>query len=108
MELKPESIATNPFVAAFLGAMVGLRALPGNSLGEKVWNLIGGFAFAAFLGPAFAEWAGFESVKLAAGVIFAFGAVGLVVFGSLIEGIKQTQLGPVILAWISPRNTPKE
>ncbi len=103
MELKPDTLATNPFVAAFLGALVGLRALPGASLPEKLWNLLGGFLFAAFIGPAFAEWAGFVSIKLAAGVIFAFGAAGLVAFGSLIEGIKQTALGPVILAWISPR-----
>ncbi len=103
MELKPESLATNPFAAAFLGALVGLRALPGGSLAEKAWNLLGGFLFAAFLGPAFAEWAGFVSIKLTAGVIFAFGAAGLVAFGSLIEGIKQTAFGPIILAWISPR-----
>lgn len=104
MDLKPETLAANPFVAAFLGALVGLRALPGSSLAEKLWNLLGGFLFAAFLGPAFAEWAGFESDKLIGGVIFAFGAAGLVAFGSLIEGIKQTAVGPIIMAWISPRN----
>ncbi len=104
MELKPDSLATNPFVAAFFGSLVGLRALPGASLVEKLWNLLGGFVFAAFLGPAFAEWAGFVSIKLTAGVIFAFGAAGLVAFGSLIEGIKQTAVGPILIAWISPRN----
>ena len=101
MSIDPESIMSNTFVAAIAGALLGLRALPGASLVEKGLNLLFGFMLAVFIGPAVVEWLGVVSIKRAAGIIFVVGAAGLVLFGAIIDGIKQTSFGNIISGWLS-------
>jgi hypothetical protein len=105
MNLDPDSLVTNPFVAALAGAALGLRALPGANIYEKAANLAFGFIVAIFAGPAVLEWLHITSLKLSAGVIFGFGAAGLVLFGAIIEGVKSTQFGVIIQGWLSKRGS---
>jgi len=95
-----QEVLTHPVVAAAVGAIVGLRALPGASRLEKLANLGAGFSIAAWGGAAAVEYMGIVSQKLAAGVIFAVGATGLVVFSAVIEAIKSTDLAGWLANWL--------
>lgn len=112
MGTKIENIAASPevqtFAAAALGSVLGLRALPGQSLAEKAWNLCCGFLLAVYLGPAAAEYWEVHSPRLVAAIVFLAGAAGLVLFGAVIEGIRQTSFGDLILSYLAPRRKPAQ
>jgi uncharacterized membrane protein YedE/YeeE len=93
-------ILTHPVLAAAVGALVGLRALPGSSLPEKLLNVGAGFAIAAWGGSAIVEHLSVTSPKIAAGMVFFVGAAGLVVFNALIEAIKRTDLAAWLSGWL--------
>lgn len=101
MNLEPDSLTANTYVAAVAGAILGLRAFPGNSFAERLSNLLFGFLLAIFVGPALVDYLHISSVRVAAGLVFALGAAGLVVFAAAIEGIRQTQFGTIIASWLS-------
>lgn len=90
----------HPAIAAALGSVLGLKAIPGASLLEKVSNLAAGWALAVYAGPALVEYMEISSLKIAAGVIFAIGATGLVVFNAVIEAIKRTDLAAWVMQWL--------
>lgn len=101
MDTRDPGWYMHPAVAAAAGSILGLRAMPGASLGEKIINLGLGFLFALFIGPLIVETMSVTNHRVSAGIIFAAGAAGLVVFGAVIDGIKQTPLGPVFSGWLS-------
>lgn len=103
MDLKPDELATNPFLVSLLGSLLGLKAWPGINMGEKALNVCLGFAIAIIAGPAIAEYTGVSSPRLTAAITFASGATGLVVFAAIIEGMRQTKLGDIITNWLSRR-----
>lgn len=92
-------ILTDPVVAAAIGAIVGLRAVPGTSLIEKVINVAASFAVAAYGGSALVEHMGVMNPKLSAGIIFAVGVCGLVVLGGLFEALKKTAAFERVVEW---------
>lgn len=93
---------TSPFLAAAGGAVFGaLRSLPGATVTEKAVNAVLAFMFAIFVGPAFVEWLGVTSERIAAGIIFAWGAVGLVTYTAIVEGIRQTAFGTILTGWLT-------
>lgn len=98
-KIEFSEILTHPVVAAAVGAIVGLRALPGASVPEKIANVTAGFAIAAWAGTAAVEYMGIASPKLASGAIFVTGATGLVVFNAIIEAIKRTDLAAWLSGW---------
>jgi hypothetical protein len=102
-----QEVMTHPVIAAAVGALLGLQALPGASVLEKLGNVAAGFAIAAWGGPALVDYLHIESPKLASGVIFVIGAVGLVVFNAVIEAIKKTDLAGWLAGWL-PRRKSKE
>lgn len=101
MNLEPDQITTNTWVAALAGAILGLKAIPGGTFLERLANVLFGFLLAVFLGPAAVDYLHVVSVKIASGLTFAVGAAGLVIFAAVIDGIKQTQLSAIISSWFS-------
>jgi hypothetical protein len=104
MSIEPDSITTNTYIAALAGAILGLKAIPGVSLAERIGNLVFGFLMAVFMGPAMVDYLHITSVRISAGLTFAIGAAGLVAFAAIVEGIRQTQFGTIISGWLSRRN----
>jgi len=100
MDVKPELLTENPWFPAFMGSLVGLRAMPGTNFWERGFNLLGAFSIAIFIGPATVDWLSIVSQKIAAGVIFASGATGLVLFSAVLEGIKKTGFSEIIQSWL--------
>lgn len=103
MKIEFSEILTHPVVAAAVGAIVGLRALPGTSIVEKLANVGAGFAIAAFAGGALVDQMAIVSPKLVAGMIFVVGATGLVVFNAIVEAIKRTDLAAWVAGWLPGR-----
>lgn len=103
MKLELSEILTHPVVAAAAGALLGLKALPGTSIPEKLANVAAGFLLAAWGGAALVEYLVIASPKISAGVIFMVGAAGLVVFDSFIQAFKRTDLAACILSWLPRR-----
>lgn len=95
--------ALHPVVAAAVGSIVGLKAVPGASLGERMTNLVASFALAVYGGPALIEHMGVSSVKIGAGIVFLVGAAGLVVFNACIEAFRQTDLAAWLTGWLPRR-----
>lgn len=105
--METKDVVTNPFAVSFAGALLGLKAWPGGTWTEKACNLTLGFLIAIVGGPALAEYLHVESVRISAAIIFACGAAGLVVFASLIEGLRQTKVSALIARWF-PSAKPSE
>lgn len=103
MKLEYNEIFTHPVVAAAVGAVLGLRALPGTSRLEKLANVTAGFAIAAWAGGALVEQMAVQSPRLAAGMIFVVGACGLVVFNAVTEAIKRTDFAEWVREWLPRR-----
>jgi hypothetical protein len=104
-------LLAHPVVAAALGAIVGLRALPGASLIEKVGNVAISFAIASYGGSALVAHMEVKSPQLQAGIIFAVGVTGLVTLGGLFEAVKKTAAFERVvewgLSWLPRRNKPE-
>lgn len=93
----------HPAVAAAAGSLVGLRALPGVSLKEKIGNLGASFLLAVYGAPWAIEQMAVDSMRLQAGIIFGIGAAGLVFFNAAIEGIKRSDLAAWVAGWLPKR-----
>ena len=91
---------SHPAVAAALGSALGLKAIPGASIVEKLLNLVAGWAAAVYGGLALIDYMGLSSRPIGAFMIFGVGATGLVVFNAIIEAIKRTDLAAWVLGWL--------
>lgn len=100
MKLELSDLLTHPVVAAAAGALLGLKALPGASIPEKLANVFAGFLLAAWGGAALVEYLQIANIKIAAGAIFMTGAAGLVVFDAIIQALKQTDFAAYLASWL--------
>lgn len=105
--MNTDSFTGNTYVAGLAGALLGLKAIPGTTYPERLANLALGFLVAVFVGPAIVDNLHVTSTKVAAGIIFAMGAAGLVAFSAIMEGIKQTPVRDLIIGWLSRSKPPK-
>jgi hypothetical protein len=96
----------NPYVASFAGALLGLKAIPGTTLLERVANLLLGFLLAIFAGPALVDYLHVDSVRIASAIVFACGAGGLVAFAAVMDGVRQVQFGAILTGWLRKKDSP--
>ena len=110
MDLDPERIARSPFTIGAVGALItAVKFTPGASWRERAFNVVAGSAAAGFFTPALVEWLNMKSPAYASGAAFLFGLVGMSLAAALLQAIKDTPLGQIATAWLSPRNgQPKE
>jgi hypothetical protein len=101
-KLSPD-LWTHPAVAAAAGSLVGLRAMPGSTLVEKLFNLGASFLLAVYAAPWVIDQMNVTSARLSAGIIFGMGATGLVVFNAVVEAFKKTDLAAYIAGWLPRR-----
>ena len=105
MKIPPEwtDYALHPVVASAVGAIVGLKAIPGSSLAERIGNVVASFALAVYGGTALVEQMGVSSLKIGAAIVFLVGAAGMVVFNAVVEALKQTDFKGWIANWLPAR-----
>ncbi len=86
------------------GAIVSLRFAPeGTTWGDRAASVAGGIASSVYLAPWAVEWLGVASVRVEAGMGFAFGALGLVVLGEATRAVREAQLGQALRGWLRKR-----
>lgn len=100
MDIKPDALFTNPVLAAALGSVLALKAIPGTSTGEKLLNVVLSFVLGIYGGPALAEIAGVTSQRLEAAIIVLSAGAGLVAFAALLEAIKETRFADFLPKWL--------
>ena len=103
MKIEFGEIVTHPVLAAVCGALLGLKALPGASIWERLANVGAGFVIAVFAGPALVDYMEVSSPNIGAGIIFGLGSAGLVIFGAVIDAIRRTDLVAWVAGWLPRR-----
>jgi hypothetical protein len=101
-DIDIQRVVAHPLTAGIVGAVLGLKWAPGNSLTERLINVCSGAAVAGYVGPAFGGWLRLgASAQSALG--FALGLLGLSMAGAIVDGIRQLKLADIISGWISRR-----
>ena len=110
MKIEFGEIVTHPVLAAVCGALLGLKALPGASIWERLANVGAGFVIAVFAGPALVDYMEVSSPNIGAGIIFGLGSAGLVLdavrvagHGVVIDAIRRTDLVAWVAGWLPRR-----
>ena len=107
MEIDPERVLRNPFVAGLLGsAITAWRFTPGASIAAKIVNSLFGSAIAGYGAPLVAEVTSQPSPHFLSVVALILGLVGMSLCDQLVKAASETQLGQFVAAWLerfSPR-----
>lgn len=86
------------------GAVISLRFSPPEATWpDRAASVAGGIASSVYLAPWAVEWLGVASVRVEAGMGFAFGALGLVVLGEATRAVREAQLGQALRGWLRKR-----
>lgn len=102
MDLDPERIARSPFTIGAVGALItAVRFTPGASWAERIFNVVAGSAVAGFVTPALIEWLGMRSPAYASGAAFVCGLLGMSLAAAVLQGIKDTPLGAIVVGWLA-------
>jgi hypothetical protein len=96
VNINPEVVAKSPFLAGLIGAIIGLRWVPGLTWGSKALNLASGCALAGFFAPGISDWYGLETDSVRSALACAIGVFGLNVIAAVQEAIKTAD----ILSWL--------
>ena len=94
-----ESIRASPFVVGLAGAVVALKAAPGKSWGERIFNAGCGALMAGFLSAAIAEWLGMRTGEMKSAVAFAVGLFGMNLVASVNVWLSEVKLADLV-PWI--------
>lgn len=107
-----EALMRSPWAAGAIGALVGLRGAPGNSWGERAFNVLCGSLIAGFGTPAAAEWFAVISPAMQGALSFALGLFGMNVIAlatATVRSFNPQDIKDWLAAWVpGRRNTPKE
>lgn len=89
MEINPETITKSPFFIGALGALVGLRGVPGSTWGERAINAASGALLSGFTSPFIAGYFGLVgdgALSFAAFVVGLFGLNFVAAFQTWLKG----------------------
>lgn len=107
MDFDPERLARSPFAIGAIGALItAVKFTPGASWLERSFNVIAGAAAAGYISPALVEWIGMSSPSYLSGAAFLVGMVGMSLASAMLQAIKETPFGAILVSWLS--RAPKE
>jgi hypothetical protein len=92
MDINPEAIAKSPFFIGVLGAIVGMRGVPGASLMDRAINVASGALLAGFTSPFIANYFGLQGEGALSFSAFVVGLFGLNFVASLQAWLKGADL----------------
>lgn len=101
IDLDPDRLARSPFIIGALGSFVALRFAPGQTWGERVFNVFCGSLCSGFCAPAMAEWMHVQSPGMQSFSAFAVGMFGLSLAAAITNAVKSMDLASIISGWIS-------
>lgn len=96
MEINPEPFAKSPFFIGMLGALVGLRGVPGITLVERAVNAGSGALLSGFTSPWLASYFGIGGENALAFAAFVVGLFGLNLVAAIQAWIKGADLADFI------------
>lgn len=97
MEHNPDHAQTAlPFLIGMVGGIVALRGAPGQSWGERAFNIVCAGALAGFCSPALTEWFGLASPAMQSACAFGVGLFGLNLTATIVEWIRAAKLSDVL------------
>ncbi len=80
----------SPWVAGAMGAVVALRAVPGLSWAERLFNVFSGLLIAGYVSPAAAGYLGIHEPTMQSAAAFLCGLFGLNLVAAIVETIRTT------------------
>lgn len=107
------AISRNPFVVGALGAILALRAVPGATLPERIFNVFGGSVCAGYSTPFLAEWMGWKSDSVISFASLIIGLAAMTLVAEFILALKTIKWGELLTNLITTvvqafARTPKE
>jgi hypothetical protein len=106
MDINPEAVVKNPFLIGALGALVGLRGVPGATFAERAINAISGALLSGFTSPFIAEYFGMTGDGALSFTAFVVGLFGLNFVASLQVWIKSADASDFI-PWAKKKEAEK-
>jgi hypothetical protein len=100
MEIDFHKIVSHPMAAGALGALLGLKFLPGVGAVEKVTNATAGCAFAGYVAPAVCELFGLSSAAMQSAMSFAIGLFGLGIARAVFEAARAVDWAKLATGWL--------
>lgn len=98
MDVNPEAITKSPFFIGALGALVGLRGVPGATSVERAVNAVSGAMLSGFTSPFIANYFGLSGDSALSFAAFVVGLFGLNFVASLQTWLKGADFGD-LLPW---------
>jgi hypothetical protein len=92
MDINAETITKSPFFIGALGALVGLRGVPGSTWGERAINAVSGALLSGFTSPFIAGYFGLVGDGALSFAAFVVGLFGLNFVAALQTWIKGADL----------------
>jgi hypothetical protein len=99
-------ILTNPLTAGALGAVIGLKFVPGVMWIERFINFCAGMACSSYLAPAVSELLGLATVAKQNGLAFAMGLFSVSIAAAIFEGIRALKVAEIFESWAKRRGGP--
>jgi hypothetical protein len=103
VDLDPERLLHSHIVIGALGAVVGLKFVPGVSWVERMCNLTAGTLCSWFWAPALIELLHIERDGQAAALSFAVGMFALSWASAFATAAREIKLAEIVKGWLGPR-----
>lgn len=101
LDFDPHRVAAHPVIAGMVGAVIGLRFVPGHSVLGRLVNVLAGAATAGYITPAAAELFGLVTPALESALAFAVGMFGMSIAAALMQALRELPLAQIISGWLS-------
>lgn len=96
MDIDVDKAAATPWVASFVGMLMGLRFVPGESWGERLMNGVIMFGTGIIIGGGIAEYLELKRVMTIASVVLTTAAFSIVVFQLGVQALRATSWGKIL------------
>jgi len=99
-------IVASPLTAGALGAVIGLKFVPGVLWIERLINFCAGVACSIYLAPAVGEMLNLSSVAKQNGLAFVMGLFSVSIAAAIFEGIRNLKVAEIIESYVKRRGGP--
>jgi hypothetical protein len=99
--IDPNEVISHPAFPGIIGALVGLKFVPGKTWFERFYNLTSSCAIVWFGAPAAIEFFSMTTEGMRGLTSFLLGLFGLSLAKAIFSGISETRLGEIATGWLS-------
>lgn len=96
MDIDPQHIFRNPWVAGAAGAIVALRGAPGETWRQRIFNIACGTLLAGYLSDGVSEFFGLTTIGMQSAGAFLLGLFGMNLIAAIVLAIQNTKLSDLM------------